>query len=271
MTGRVTVVGARGFVGSAVVARARESGFDVLECRHDDVPGNADLGTVVYCAGVAWDADRRPVDAYRTHVAAVAAILENGRYDRLVYISSTRVYDRSDGTAEETPLRVRSDLPGDTYALSKLAGEGAVLSARSENRVLRCSNIYGPSLRSGLFLSDVLRQAATTGRIALRSSLDSSKDYVSVDDVARLSLQVAHGSDHAIYNVAAGTNTTHRSLLEVILQLAPVDVDIAAGSPTVVVPPIDIRRIQREFGFEARPVIDDLPSVVKAFLAGCAS
>lgn len=267
MNGRVTVVGARGFVGSAVVAHARALGAETIECRHDDVPRDVDLGLVAYCSGVAYGADKHPLDAYRLHVAAVAELAATRRYERIVYLSSTRVYDRSDGTNETGVSSVRSDAAGDTYALSKLAGEGVVLQAGERNRVVRASNIYGASLRSRLFLSDILRQAAATGRIELRSSLESSKDYVSVDDVAAMLLAVGAGSRERIYNVAAGENVAHGALLEAILPVLPAQVRVAPGSPTVTVPRIDIARVSQEFAFEPRRVLDDLPRVAREFEA----
>ncbi len=266
MSRRVTVVGARGFIGGRVAARARRLGYEVLECSHDAVPLGRDLGSIVYASGIAWDAQLRPLESYELHASAVVRLLARARYERLVYLSSTRVYDRAGATVEETAPALRPDVADDTYALSKLAGEGAVLAAKAENRVIRCSNVYGESFRSGLFLSDVLRQAATTGRIAIRTSLDSSKDYVSVDDVADLALRVASESRERVYNVAAGKNTTHRALLEVILQAVPARVVVAPGAPTVTVPEIDAGRVRSEFGFLARDVLADLPGVARAFL-----
>jgi nucleoside-diphosphate-sugar epimerase len=265
MTSRMTVVGARGFIGAAVAARARAGGWDVVECRHDDVPGG-NLGTIVYCSGVAWDAGNDPLRAYAVHVTAIAGILARSPHERAIYLSSTRVYDRAASTSEAAVTGVRSDAGGDVYALSKLAGEGAVLGAGASNRVVRLSNVYGASFRSGLFLSDILRQLAETGRIALRTSRESSKDYVSVDDVAECILRIAAGSEHAVYNVAAGRNTSHGALLDAILRAVPAEIAIASDAPTVTVPAIDVERVRRVFAFEPRNVLDDVPALVAAFV-----
>jgi nucleoside-diphosphate-sugar epimerase len=264
---RVTVVGARGFIGSAVAESARAQGLDLVEARHDAVPASKYLGSVIYCSGVAWQADERPLDAYDRHVGAVSRILRECRYDRVVYLSSTRVYDGSNGTSEGDAIATHSDRLSDVYTISKLAGENLVLSASSENRVVRASNVYGASLRSQLFLSDILRQAASTGRVALRSALDSSKDYVSVADVATQLLRIASGSCSPVYNVAAGTNTTHRAILDVIGSVIPIRIEIAEGAPTLVVPPIDVRRTFAEFPIQSRRVLDDVPQLALAFKA----
>jgi nucleoside-diphosphate-sugar epimerase len=262
---KLTVVGARGFIGSAVTSRAAE--WEVRALRHDEIPEGEALGHVVYCSGVAFGADRQPLQAYERHAWALARLLRTCTYERLVYVSSTRVYDGSSGTDETTAACLRSDAPGDVYALSKLAGEGIALAASLENRVVRLSNVYGPSVRSELFLSDILKQAVRTGRISLRSSLESSKDYVSVEDVADSILQIATASRERVYNIAAGTNVTHRSLIEAIRRSAPVDVEVAADAPATLVPAIDTRRLQAEFPFAPRSVVDDLPALVDAFRA----
>ncbi|HTU82336.1 MAG TPA: NAD-dependent epimerase/dehydratase family protein [Candidatus Acidoferrales bacterium] len=262
---RVTVVGARGFIGGAVAAAARRRGDEVLEASHGDVETGRDLGTVIYCSGIAWGASEAPLEAYDAHVVAVARLLRDARYDRFVYLSSTRVYDASPATDEETPAAVRADAAADVYVASKLAGENLVLAANPANRVVRASNTFGASLRSQLFLSDVLRQAVTTGRIQLRSALESSKDYVSVEDVAERTLDVASRGTHRIYNVAAGRNTTHRALIDAIRRVLPVDVEIAPGSPATTAQPIDVARVQAEFPFVPAEVCAEVPRLLQAF------
>ena len=265
---RVTVVGARGFIGGAVAARAQSLGIDVLRCRHDNVPRDRQLGTVIYCSGVAWDAEKRPLDAYDVHVASVLRLLENAAFKRLVYISSTRVYGRAEHTNEDAVLVCAPALAAETYAQSKISGEQLVLAAGAENRVVRLSNVYGASLRSQLFLSDVLRQAAGSGTIYLHTSLESSKDYVSVDDAAKAILQIAASSRERIYNVAAGYNTTHRAIIDALSSCTTVSVNVPNDAPVNVTPCIDVRRLRGEFGLSHRSLIDDLPYLVEAFRQG---
>jgi nucleoside-diphosphate-sugar epimerase len=263
---RITVIGARGFIGSAIAAHAERAGHDVVACSHDAVP-ETELGTIVYCSGVAWGADAAPLEAYELHAAVPLRLLQTRDYDRAVYVSSTRVYDRSPATTEDTPAAILTAVAGDVYAASKLAGEGIVLAAKPQNRVVRASNVYGASLRSQLFLSDIVRQAVRTGCIDLRSSLDSSKDYISVDDLAALVLRIAAGSRERVYNIAAGCNTTHAALIEAIVGSSRVQVRVPDDAPTVNVPEIDVSRVMEEFSFVPRDVVDDIPDLIRAFRA----
>jgi nucleoside-diphosphate-sugar epimerase len=264
---RLTIVGGRGFIGSHLVAHAREQGLDVRVARHDAVPDHEPLGVVIYCSGLAWGSDREPLRAFDVHATIVGKILASCTYDRFVYTSSTRVYDRSGAALESVPLSFCTDAGSDVYALSKAAGEAVVLASSNEHRVVRLSNVYGPSFRSELFLSDILRQAAATGKIALRSSLDSAKDYVSINDVVRRILDVATNSNERVYNIASGMNTTHRALLDAIASSLPVTTEIAHDAPTTVALPVNIERLCREFPFTPRRVTDDIPTLVRAFQA----
>lgn len=264
---RVTIVGSRGFIGNACATVAESLGLDVLAVSHDRVPVDRDLGAVLYCSGVAWGSEKRPVDTFEAHVGSVVHILRDATYDRFLYVSSTRVYDRSSSTSESSDLGVRMLPSPDIYTTSKIAGEAAVLSARSENRVVRLSNVFGESLRSELFLSDILRQAVSTGAIVLRSSLDSAKDYVGVADVAKTILRIADASGEQIYNVAAGYNTTHRALISAIRSEMDIDVRVPENAPVQIAAPIDVSSITREFAFEPHDVRAAIPSLLAAFRA----
>ncbi len=258
-----TVVGARGFIGSAFVRVLKERGSEVLEMTHDQaLSTSADLGHVIYASGVAWDAGKRLDDAVRMHVDVPLALLRK-RFQSFTYVSSTRVYGDSAVTHETTPAHVAQ---GDVYAATKAAGEVVVLfDARPELRVVRLSNVYGPSFRSGLMSSDFLRQAAMTGAIEVRSSGHSEKDHVSVEDVVDVTLRIAVSGKERVYNIAAGRNTRQGELLERIAAVSGCSIEVKSGSRAVRFAPIDIRRVRSEFNFRARDIVEDIPVLWPAF------
>jgi nucleoside-diphosphate-sugar epimerase len=114
-------------------------------------------------------------------------------------------------------------------------------------------------------LSDFLRQAATSRRIVVRSSPDSEKDHVSVEDVVDLTLRIASGGAHRIYNIAAGRNTRQGDLLAAIAAASGCAVEMPGDGPVVTFVPIDVRRIRAEFGFVPRDVLADIPAVWQSF------
>jgi nucleoside-diphosphate-sugar epimerase len=263
--GRVAVVGGRGFVGSAVARRAEEAGYAVDVRSHEASFDGEEFDAVVYCSGVAWGAQERPLDAFETHVSAVARILRTVQSGRFIYLSSTRVYDGAASTDEAQRLILDAPERIDAYRASKIAGEGVVLCGHRSPCVLRLSNVYGPSFDSGLFLSDILRQAGTFGKIDVRTSEASSKDYVSVEDVAKVAIDVC-GLDRVahVYNVARGKNTTHGEIFSV-LRAQNVDVGVPDDAPTSVAPQISVDRLARDVSWQPRDVLADLPDLLRSF------
>lgn len=263
---RITVIGARGFIGSAIARAARERGHDVVTASHDRLPrGHA--GTVIFCSGLATGSEERPVEAYALHVCAALEALRTLSFERFIYISSTRVYDGAASTQEDAELKV---IPQDlqaTYATSKIGGEAAVLAAGKRNVVVRLSNVFGRTMGAHVFLGDIIHQAVTTGRIRLRTALDSSKDYVDVDDAANVVLRITIDGTQRVYNVASGRNTTHGQITKAIAAEVPVQVVVESNAPVAVAPQIDVGRVRGEFDFNSQDVLDTIPEIVRSFQA----
>jgi UDP-glucose 4-epimerase len=179
-----------------------------------------DLGTVFYCAGLTADYDRRPFDTVEAHASLVAEILRADRYERLVYCSSTRLYD---GLArpemdEAEPLVFDPSDPRRVYDLSKALGENlAVTRTGGRGAVARLSNVYDWSDGSPGFLSEWLIRARADRDIALQSSPHIARDYIHLDDVVDALIAIAAGAE-PIVNVAAGRLTTNAEIAEVFVE-----------------------------------------------------
>jgi len=262
----VTVVGARGFIGSHLVrelaARGREA--RVL-ARGDAVVGP--LGTVVYCAGVTADFRRFPYRAVRAHAVDLMPLLEHGDFERLVYLSSTRVYGLAPAnTGEDAALAVRPADPDHLYNASKIMGESLVAASGRPAHVLRLSNVVGVDPAGGSFLSQVVREAVAAAGVTLRTALSSEKDYVGIADVVRAILAVVEGrARHAVYNVASGTNTSHGAIVEALAGLTGATVEVVPGAPAVVFPRIEVGRLCRDVAWGPASVLEQLPALVAAY------
>ena len=215
---QATVFGANGFIGRHLTGYLRECGWEVLALGRNDTDWRGrPLGHVFYCIGLTADFRSRPFDTIEAHVSLAVQVLRNAELDSFLYCSSTRVYAGGDCADEAGRLTVDPNDPSDLYNLSKLTGEAACLAVpRAHVRVARLSNVFGADDVSDNFLTSVLRDAVTAGRVEMRSAPNSAKDYVAVEDVVAALLQIAERGEARIYNVAAGRNTTHAEILAAV-------------------------------------------------------
>jgi nucleoside-diphosphate-sugar epimerase len=264
MTTRFTIVGGRGFIGAALADTLRSAGHDVAIASHGDDVAGRDLAHVIYASGIAASSASDPGYAFEVHVAGVARILAQARFASLLFLSSTRVYDGADATNEDARLTI-VPAAAEIYRVSKIAGEARCLAHPDPAvRVARLSNIAGPSFASPLFLSDVLRQAARTGRATVRTLRDSAKDYLAIGDACRYLGAIAlHGTER-IYNVAAGENITNGAIYDVLAGLG-IDVAIDPAATLARTPAIDARRLHAAFGAPEENVLATLPALYDAF------
>ncbi len=269
---KFTVLGSTGFIGSHVTDLARAGGHEVVCPARDESLDGQELGHVIYAIGVTADFRRRPYDTVTAHVTKLQEILTRTSFESLVYLSSTRVYSRcaAGGVTENDPQSISENalIPvlssdfNDLYNLSKLMGESLALTLGHRVKIARLSNVVGLDFASDNFLISILRDSLRWGRVEMKSSLDSAKDYISVEDVANVVLRLGVEGRHAIYNVAAGTNTTHREILRQVVRLTRTEVTVNEGSPTIGFPRIDNSRLRTDLGFTPRLLKEMLPALV---------
>lgn len=259
---KFTILGSSGFIGSHLADSLRQGGHDILTPGRDD-PAifGQDLGQVIYCIGLTADFRTRPYDTVRAHVCLLADILERSRFDSLLYLSSTRVYQGAERGAEDVPL-----LAGDLYNLTKLAGESLCLaSGRANARVARLSNVFGGDWHSDNFLFAIIRSALVDGKIELHSALDSAKDYVAIEDVVGILPRIALHGLAPVYNVASGRNVRNQDLVAKIREMTECAVSVAPGAPSLTFPAIETGRLKQEFDYAPIKVEDRLVELVEQF------
>jgi len=258
----MTVLGASGFIGSRLSAELRRRGWPVSMPPRDEDLAGLDLGTVFYCIGLTGDASLRPLETIQAHVVKLAEVLRACRFDRLVYLSSTRLYLGASGGSETDTLCIDPQDTGRLFNLSKAAGEALILDSGRPAHIARLSNAYGPDWESQNFLSTIIGDACRDGRIVLRDAPESAKDYVHVQDAIDALIHIGLEGTHTVYNVASGRNVTHGEIARGLHKLTGCSVGIGANPHTVVFPAIETSRLQAEHPFTPRSVLADLPRLV---------
>lgn len=213
-----TVIGASGFIGSRLVAALTARGGSVFTpARGDPDLFHRDLGRVFYCAGLTGDFMVRPFDTVEAHVGLLTQLLRDARFDRLIYLSSTRVYDSlgDRGGRESDILEFDVAAPRNVYDLSKALGENLCL-ARSGGRasVARLANVFDWTDDAGGFLSDLLKRARRQRQITLDSSPQAGRDYIHADDVVAALLAMDAQDAAGIVNIARGEAISNAEVAE---------------------------------------------------------
>lgn len=249
---RFTVFGASGFIGSHLAEFIRTKDTEVFCPKRDEqININENLGNIIYCIGLTADFREKPFETIEAHVCKLKDLLQKHIFDSFTYISSTRIYIHNIGKVDEhTMIPISVNDPFDLFNSSKLTGELLTLNSRKpKTRVVRISNVIGNDFSSKNFITSIIRSALSDGKIVLRTTPYSSKDYISVDDVVKLLYHISLRGESSIYNLASGINTTNEEICKIIQEETNCTVEYANKLDTIVFPSISINKIQDEFGY----------------------
>lgn len=237
-----TILGSGGFIGSRLEQYLRINGHDVYTPDRGALEiFDRDLGKVVYAIGLTADFRQRPYDTVEAHVGYLSRVLKEASFSSLTYLSSTRVYQASKTGKEDGLLTVSSDAES-LYNLTKLTGETLCLQS-GRGQVARLSNIVGEGA-SESFISQLISEAET-GKVCLRSSLSSSKDYLLINDAIKaLAVLIVH-DDMRIYNVASGKNTSTAEVLDALSTRFKFEVTVDEPDTESYFPVIDVERMSK--------------------------
>jgi nucleoside-diphosphate-sugar epimerase len=262
-----TVLGARGFIGAALVGWL-ESHDQVVHAvtrgaLEAFLASRRPAGHVIDCIGIGGDFRTRPVDTANAHVCLVARCLAELQFTSFLLLSSTSVYARASTTHETATLSALPAEPADLYNLTKLAGEALCLAdPRPMARVVRLSNVYGIGMPEETFLGRLLHEGNAKGGVVFHAGPQSAADYINIAELVRILPAVAAAGRHRIYNVAAGRNTTHAAIADCLRNTAGWQTDFTPSAPTLRSAPIDTARLDAEFAPEASDLAADLPALL---------
>jgi len=248
------VTGANGFTGrrlfrilreeggGAIVGTGRGPGPDIEACDLADPKEVEALlekvrpTRIFHCVGSftnSWETD------FQTNVATSRNLLESirqlGLGSRILLIGSAAEYGHvaPGPVAENTPLH-----PVSTYGLTKVMQTSLMEFFARQHGVdvvmARTFNLFGEGCSPLLFPGRVLRQAERVregldAKIQVRS-LDSSRDYLPVQDAVQAYLRImCHGCRGEIYNVGSGRPTPIKELIQNLISpfgLSMADVEV---------------------------------------------
>lgn len=248
----ITVLGASGWIGSALVKdlqRRRRPVRAIVRSQLEDwLSDDMPPGPVVFSIGLTADFREQPHATVDAHVSLLSRVLQKPGLNQFLFLSSTRVYARSESTYEDDPIPCLSSDPSDLYNLSKLMGESLVLQyQRSGFRVVRLSNVVGPLQPVSTFIGSILRDARSKGVVTIRQPPNSVKDYVALEDVVRLLPLLAESAQKRLYNLGSGRQTSHNQIAS-WLQKQGVEVKFSMSENSLLsFPALQMQSLEAEF------------------------
>lgn len=261
-----TVIGASGYVGTALLQSLQLKGRSVLapaRGREHELEG-LEVGDLFYCAGLTADYASHPAATAEAHIGLLGRLLERLRPRRVVYLSSTRLFDSQPGAAvsDTSALWLNPLNPRHLYDLTKAAGESLCLAMAGERaRIARLSCVWSLDAQAPGFLPGLLRQLQGLpggASILVTSQPALARHYIHLQDVVAALIAMAEAEDHPpITSLASASDPTTNgdlaacleSLLNCQIQFQPASLDPPPPPP----PSLDLSHLAR------LPIVPPLP------------
>ncbi len=262
-----TVIGGNGFIGSALVEYLLAKGLNVwVPEKGSPKIYDRPLGTVIYCAGNG-DCENTPFKVVDSNVILLSSIIEKSSFERLIYISSTRLYINNTSSQEDADLSYISSDGRALFNLTKLTAEELCRKSKRNVLILRPSNVYGRAINSSLFLPMLIKNAINNKVIDMYVSPLYQKDYLSVYDLCFVIHNfISRGwSGTEIYNVASGENVSADVIAKFIEEKTGCAVRWHSGFTGESFPVINIDKLRSAMEFKARSVLNDLDDMIDVF------
>ncbi len=237
---RAVVIGAGGFVGSAIVRRLAVDRVPTLPLTRRD------LDLLSPDAAARLKSLLRPTDSVvmvsaAAPVRTVPMLVPNIRMAEvvcealghtpvahLVYVSSDAVYADDTSPVTELSCCQPGSLHGAMHALRELMLRSSV---KGPLAVLRPSLLYGAGdPHNGYGPNRFRRQAARGESIVLFGGGEEMRDHVFIDDVGRVAALVLRHRSRGVLNVATGVSTSFHRVAEMVAALAPKPVQVTASA-----------------------------------------
>lgn len=217
------VVGANGFLGSALVDKLLLQDFEVIAVYNtntDNINAKAKLMT----SSELFNSSRTPDFIFylsgnysnpHSKLLKINDLLYQYalKYEKakMIYVSSTNVYGNTEEVITENSPFYNPGL----YALSKLAGE-FIVKAMAHYSIIRMAYVYGPGITNSSFIPAIIQSAKTNKKITLFGQGERKQDYIYIADAVNLCVASALQEDNAIYLGATGMSISNKKVAEEI-------------------------------------------------------
>ncbi|MCX9081598.1 MAG: NAD-dependent epimerase/dehydratase family protein [Candidatus Methanoperedens sp.] len=239
----VLVTGGSGFIGSHVVDKLKESGFDVLvfdilKPHRDDITfikgditsrdqlNNAmqDIEYVYHIAGASDinKVEKQPVNAVDLNILSTAKVLDAARANDVarVLFASSYFVDSGKGHLYATTKKASEMICSDYNTLYGLPFT-----------ILRYGTAYGPRSRGEDVISLFVKRALSGEPLEIHGSGAQSRNFIYVEDLAKGNVAaLSEVAKNRTYILEGCRAVTIRELAEIVTRIFDEDLDIRFGS-----------------------------------------
>jgi UDP-glucose 4-epimerase len=161
----------------------------------------------------------------------LAALPASGEH--VVLVSTISVY----GRPAVCPIpEAAATVPVTGYGLAKLYAEriAQMWAGHSDCglTIARLTQVYGPGSDASMAVSIMLATAQADGTIQVRCDPDILRDYLYLDDAARMLVEIAAVRPSGVVNVGSGQGTRIADLAQIAAAVCAAAAPIIVGGPT---------------------------------------
>jgi UDP-glucose 4-epimerase len=263
----ILLLGSKGFIGGSLVRSLSASGEFVvrgLDLPELDLTDERQVGSllprwvenavVVVTAAITRDKDDSAAAMISNikMVSNLAQVLKEHPARQLIYLSTVDVYGRRN---LKLPLNESSAIqPSNYYGISKITREYVLRLACAQAAiplaVLRLPGVYGPSDTHNSPIRVFITKALTRRAIAAKGNGSELRDFLYVDDVGEVIVQVVLKRICGTFNIVTGGSHSITDVLKMIERCCGHSIDVSFRG----------RQDDTDLVFEASAILAEIPA-----------
>lgn len=229
---KILVIGATGFIGKSLVNKLTDKnisfiahndvGIDITNKLSFNFPGSEEVKHVIHLAGKTFvpDSWKNPEEFLRVNTLGTQNVAEFCKNNKasLTYISAY-IYGSNvvNPISEDHPINLNNP-----YALSKKLGEDICLFYANNFHlpvsIVRPFNVYGIGQNESFLIPEVIQKTKTHDKIEVKD-LSPKRDFIYVDDVSDLIIEIYIKKLQGIFNAGTGVSYSVKELIDTVQKI----------------------------------------------------
>lgn len=258
------IIGSNGFIGNRITRYLKKKHYKVHNTKNFS---NCNKNTnIIYCVG-SDDWLKKPIKTYESNfIHLFNSIRKIDNYKSFTFLSSSRVYlDIPKKKVNEKDFLIIKSNKRYIFNIQKLLSESFLLNFKQNSniKIIRLANIYSYELLQKTFLPSVIKNSIIKKKINISLNINSSKDYISIDDALRNIYLLSKKNVNGIFNLGSGKNITVKKIIGKIKKITGCEVLISNQNNFENYPLLNLSKIKKIINFKIKDnLLNDLPKII---------